>query len=278
MGVFANVSEGPRVATPKRERQAARMKLSGKVALVTGASDGLGLEIARALVAEGAAVACLARSAEKLTEIVAGFTASGARALATPGDVGESADLERAVAATVAAFGRLDVLVNNAAVAIPGDITEQTDEDWLRLLNINLLGVFRGIKFALPHMLAQGSGSVINLASVQGDRSWDHWTTYAAAKGGMKAMTRQLAGQYGPRGVRFNCISPGAMDTPMNQERRRREGDAFYEANCRLHALGRMGRADEVNGAAVFLASDESSFVTGADLLVDGGLSVLTRA
>lgn len=115
------------------------------------------------------------------------------------------------------------------------------------------------------------------MASIQGDRSWDHWTTYAAAKGAMKAMTRQLAGQYGSQGVRFNCISPGAMDTPMNQERRQREGASFYEANQRMHALARMGRADEVNGAAIFLASDESSFVTGADLLVDGGLSVLPR-
>jgi NAD(P)-dependent dehydrogenase (short-subunit alcohol dehydrogenase family) len=115
------------------------------------------------------------------------------------------------------------------------------------------------------------------MASIQGDRSWDHWTTYAAAKGAMKAMTRQLAGQYGTSGVRFNCISPGAMNTPMNQARREKEGEAFYEANGRLHALGRMGRADEVNGAAIYLASDASSFVTGTDLLFDGGLSVLPR-
>jgi 3-oxoacyl-[acyl-carrier protein] reductase len=252
-------------------------RLRGKVALVTGASDGLGLEVARAFVAEGAAVAFAARSGDKLRALVADVVAGGGRAIPVVCDVGVSAQVEAAVAATLAAFGRLDVLVNNAAVAIPGDITDQTDEDWNRLLNVNLLGVFRGIKFALPPMLAQGGGSVINMASLQGDRSWDHWTTYAAAKGAMKAMTRQLAGQYGARGVRFNCISPGAMDTPMNQERRRREGDAFYEASKRLHALGRMGRVDEVNGAAVFLASDESSFVTGADLLVDGGLSVLPR-
>lgn len=252
-------------------------RLQGKVALVTGASDGLGLEVARAFVAEGAAVAFAARSLEKLRAITDEITARGGRSIPVACDVGVSAQVEAAVAATLSAFGRIDVLVNNAAVAIPGDITDQGDEDWNRLLNINLLGVFRGIKFALPHMLAQGSGSVINMASLQGDRAWDHWTTYAAAKGAMKAMTRQLAGQYGPRGVRFNCISPGAMDTPMNQERRKREGDEFYEANKRLHALGRMGRADEVNGAAVFLASDESSFVTGADLLVDGGLSVLPR-
>ena len=252
-------------------------RLTSKVALVTGASDGLGREIARAFASEGAAVVLAARSAEKLDAFAAELAASDHRALAVPCDVGVSAQVEAAVAATLSAFGRIDVLVNNAAVAIPGDITDQSDEDWNRLLNINLLGVFRGIKYSLPPMLAQGSGSISNLSSLQGDRSWDHWTTYAAAKGAMKAMTRQLAGQYGPRGVRFNCISPGAMETPMNQARRATEGDALYESNKRMHALCRMGRADEVNGAAIFLASDESSFVTGADLVVDGGLSVLPR-
>lgn len=252
-------------------------RLDSKVALITGASEGLGREVALAFVAEGASVALAARSADKLEAFAAELKAAGHRAIPVVCDVGDSAQVEAAMDATIAAFGRIDVLINNAAVAIPGDITDQTDEDWLRLLNINLLGVFRGIKYALPHMLAQGSGSIINMASIQGERSWNHWTTYAAAKGAMKAMTRQLAGQYGNSGVRFNCISPGAMDTPMNQERRKREGDALYESYKRMHALGRMGRADEVNGAAVFLASDESSFVTGTDLVVDGGLSVLPR-
>lgn len=245
--------------------------------MITGASEGLGREIALAFAREGAAVALAARSAEKLKALADELTESGHQAIPVVCDVGDSAQVEGAVEATVKAFGRIDVLINNAAVAIPGDITDQTDEDWLKLLNINLLSIFRGIKYALPHMLAQGSGSIINMASIQGDRSWDHWTTYAAGKGAMKAMTRQLAGQYGKSGVRFNCISPGAMDTPMNQERRKQEGDALFESNQRMHALGRMGRADEVNGAAIFLASDESTFVTGTDLIVDGGLSVLPR-
>lgn len=252
-------------------------RLNSKVALITGASEGLGREIALAFVAEGASVALAARSADKLEALASELKAAGHRAIPVICDVGDSVQVEATVATTIAAFGRIDVLVNNAAVAIPGDITDQNDEDWIRLLNINLLGVFRGIKYALPHMLAQGAGSIINMASIQGDRSWNHWTTYAAAKGALKAMTRQLAGQYGKCGVRFNCISPGAMDTPMNQERCKREGDALHESNKRMHALGRMGRADEVNGAAVFLASDESSFVTGTDIVVDGGLSVLPR-
>ena len=252
-------------------------RLAQKVALVTGASDGLGREIAQAFALEGAAVVLAARSTAKLDALSAELTSQGLRSLPFTCDVGDTAQVRAAVDATIASFGRIDILVNNAAVAIPGDITDQSDEDWIRLLNINLLSVFRGIKFALPPMLAQGSGSIINIASMQGDRSWDHWTTYAAAKGAMKAMTRQLAGQYGPRGVRFNCISPGAMDTPMNAARRAAEGDALHASNQRMHAMGRMGRVDEINGAAVYLASDESSFVTGTDLVVDGGLAVLPR-
>ena len=252
-------------------------RLQSKVTLVTGASDGIGFEIAQTFAEEAAEVVMVAQHADKLNAKAKLLHDRGLKVLPVPGDVGSSEDVRRAVETTLNQFGRLDVLVNNAAVAIPGDITDQCDEDWNHLLNINLLSVFRGIKYALPAMLARKSGSIINMASVQGDRSFDHWTTYAAAKGAMKALTRQLAGQYGPQGVRFNCISPGAMKTPMNEARRAREGESHYEASCRLHALGRMGEANEVNGAAVFLASDESAFVTGIDLLVDGGLSVLTR-
>jgi NAD(P)-dependent dehydrogenase (short-subunit alcohol dehydrogenase family) len=252
-------------------------RLDNKVAVVTGASDGIGLEVSRAFVAEGAKVAMLARGAEKLQAASERLNGDGYETLPIAADVGSTPDMESAFARILERFGRIDVLVNNAAVAVPGDITEDSDDEWNHLLNINLLGVFRCVRLALPPMLKQGKGSIINMASVQGERSWDDWTTYAAAKGGIKAMTRQLAGQYGKQGVRFNCVSPGAIDTPMNQKRAENEGPELYEMYQRMHALGRMGRADEVNGACVFLASDESSFVTGIDLAVDGGLLVLPR-
>ena len=263
---------------PERIRATLMNRLQNKIALVTGAADGIGFEIARAFAEEAAVVCMIDCNADKLHEQVKRIQDLSLKALAIPGDVGHSKDVQHAVHTALDQFGHLDVLVNNAAVAIPGDITDQSDEDWNQLLSTNLLGVFRGIKYALPTMLAQKSGSVINIASVQGDRSFDHWTTYAAAKGAIKAMTRQLAGQYGPQGIRFNCISPGAMKTPMNEARRIREGAPFDEMTSRIHALGRMGEAHEVNGAAIFLASDESAFVTGIDLLVDGGLSVLPRS
>lgn len=253
-------------------------RLANKTAVITGASEGIGFEIAKAFAEEGARVVLLARGEDKLLRAVEKIDASGRRALGIPTDVGSTPQMEAAFARTLETFGGIDILVNNAAVAIAGDITTDGDEEWNHLLNINLLGVFRGIKLALPSMLERGKGSIINIASVQGDRSWDHWTTYAAAKGAMKAATRQLAGQYGKQGVRFNCISPGAIDTPLNRKRAEEEGPEFYETFKRMHAVGRGGSADEVNGAAVFLASDESSFVTGIDLPVDGGLLVLPRA
>lgn len=252
-------------------------RLKNKISLVTGAADGIGFQVARAFSGEGAAVALLDHNADKLTAAADSIAREGGRVLPLICDVSETGSMRQAVEQCLDEFGRIDVLVNNAAVAISGDITDQSDEDWWKLLNINLLGVFRGIRFVLPQMLERKSGSVINMASIQGDRSWAHWTTYAAAKGGVKAATRQLAGQYGSSGVRFNCISPGAILTPMNEKRAEAEGPGFLDESARMHALGRMGRADEINGTAVFLASDESSFVTGEDLLVDGGLSVLPK-
>ena len=252
-------------------------RLADKVALITGASDGIGREVSGAFAREGAKVVMLARGAEKLEAASGSLNARGHTTLAIPADVGSTEQMESAFRKAREQFGPIDILVNNAALAIPGDITEDSDDEWNHLLNINLLGVFRGIRLALPDMLERGKGSIINMTSVQGERSWDHWTTYAAAKGAIKAATRQLAGQYGKRGVRINCVSPGAIDTPMNQERARNEGPELYEMYKRMHALGRMGNAHEVNGACVFLASDESSFVTGIDLAVDGGLLVLPR-
>lgn len=252
-------------------------RLEDKVTLVTGASDGIGYEVSRAFAEEGARVVMLARGKDKLEAAAGHLKEAGHEVLALAADVGSTEQMESVFARLKETYGCLDVLVNNAAVAIPGDITDDGDTEWNHLLNINLLGVFRGIKLALPMMLAQGGGSIINMTSVQGERSWDHWTTYAAAKGAIKAATRQLAGQYGKHGIRINCISPGAIDTPMNQKRAENEGPELYEMYKRMHALGRMGRADEVNGACVFLASDESAFVTGIDLTVDGGLLVLPR-
>lgn len=253
-------------------------RLENKVAIVTGAAGGLGYEISRTFFDQGAKVALLDRDRDRLQSAKEQLGSADDSPIAIVCDIGSSAAVGQSIAQVLGEFGgRIDVLVNNAAVAVPGDITRQSDEEWLALFNVNLLGAVRCVRAVLPTMVQQTSGSIISIGSLQGERAWEHWTAYAAAKGALRAMTRQLAGQFGPDGVRFNMITPGAMLTPLNEERRAREGDSFFEAAARMHALGRMGRADEVCGAAVFLASDESSFVTGSDLAVDGGASVMPR-
>ena len=192
-------------------------------------------------------------------------------------DVGNTDSVNKMVKTCIENYGRIDVLVNNAAIAISGNITEMPEEDWDRLMNVNLKGVFRGIKACLPYMISAENGSIINIASGQAHRSWDDWTAYASAKGGMISMTIQLAGQFGNKNIRFNTISPGAILTPMAAERIKNEGEEYLKASERQAAMLRFGEPNEVAMAAVFLASDESSFVTGDDMQVDGGLCTLPR-
>lgn len=253
------------------------MRLSQKVAVVTGMADGIGLAITTAFLREGASVVGADINDSKGTAEAARLDPSGKRLRFVCADVGSTADVERLVAVTLKTFGRIDVVVNNAAVAIGGNIMEMEEADWDRLMNTNLKSVYRTIKAALPHMITQGSGSVINMSSTQAFRSWHNWTGYAAAKGAILAMTRQLAGQFGPSHVRFNSISPGTILTPMNERRAEKEGAGFLDRSAAMHALRRVGTPEEVAMTAVFLASDESAFITGEDIKVDGGLCTLPR-
>ncbi|MEO1009917.1 MAG: SDR family oxidoreductase [Bacteroidota bacterium] len=252
-------------------------RLKGKVALVTGAADGIGLAISKAFAQQGALVAMCDINVEKCDKEAKKLRNARAQAKSYACDVGITKDVQHVVARSVADFGRIDVLVNNAAVGISCDIREMSETDWDHLMNINLKSVFRGIKYTLPHMVQQGGGSVITLSSVQAFRSWDNWTAYAAAKGGLVAMSNQLAGQFGHQNIRFNTISPGAILTPLNQNRIAQEGESFLEASILQAAMLRMGEAEEVAMTAVFLASDESRFLTGEDIKVDGGLTSLPR-
>ncbi len=253
------------------------MRLNKKVAVITGSANGIGLAIAEAFAMEGAAVIGSDTDEEKCSFEMNRVNSGGSLVRSIKCDVGKTEDVNKLINYCITAFGRIDILVNNAAIPIAGNIMEMPETDWDLLMNVNLKSVFRTIKVALPYMTRQGSGSVINISSTQAFRSWNNWTAYAAAKGAILSMTNQLAGQFGEYNVRFNSISPGAILTPLNEARAKKEGPGFLDKSAAMHALKRMGTPQEVAMTAVFLASDEARFITGEDIKVDGGLCTLPR-
>lgn len=253
-------------------------RLEGKIAAVTGGADGIGHAICEAMTREGAYVFIGDIDDKKGAAFAADLRQRGRKAEYLHCDVAVEADISGLIAAAVAKGGRLDILVNNAAIAIGGmPVHEMTDEQWHRLIAVNLTSVFRGCKFALPHMIAQKSGSIINMASAQGHIGLDGWTAYAGAKGAVMSMTRQMAVEFGPHNVRVNSISPGTINTPMNEKVIAELGDHVARAWVKMHPIGRIGKPEEVAEAAVYLASDAAGFTTGIDLRVDGGLTAAPR-
>jgi NAD(P)-dependent dehydrogenase (short-subunit alcohol dehydrogenase family) len=249
-------------------------QLDHKVAIVTGAATGIGEAAAFALVSAGARVA--------LADINDGeakaqqLRARGGEAFYQHADVRLSADIEKLVDATVKRYGKLDILVNNAAVAIPGAVVDMSEEDWNRVLDTNLTSVWRGMKYAIPHMLKNGGGSIINMSSAQSLMGFKGWAAYAAAKGGINALTRQAAVDYSPHHIRINAIAPGTIMTPMNERifRETEDSDELIRHWTSRHAMRRFGQPEEVGNLIVFLASDAASFITGEVIRVDGGLVI----
>ena len=249
------------------------MRLAEKVALITGGTSGIGRATAVLFAREGAKVAIAGRSEERGREAVDEIADAGGRAIFVRADVRAADDCRRAVDETVKAFGRLDVLFNNAGTYIPNDAIGCSEEEWDEQVDTSLKGTFLMSKFALPVMINQGGGSIINNASGWGLVGGDRAVAYCAAKGGVVVLTKAMAIDHGPQGIRVNCICPGDTVTPMEHEDARRRGMTWeaYVAGASDRPLGRMGRPEEVAMAALFLASNESSFVTGAALPVDGG-------
>ncbi|MCC5843016.1 MAG: SDR family oxidoreductase [Verrucomicrobia bacterium] len=252
--------------------------LDTQIALITGAADGIGAAIAARFAEAGADLVLLDVQAEANAALAQTLAARhGVRTLPLTADVSSSDAVNAAVEEAFRAFDRVDILVNNAAVAISGDPASMPDADWDRVISTNLSSAFRLIRAVLPGMKERQAGCILNIASTQAHRSWENWTAYAAAKGGLLAMTTQLAGQLGPFNIRVNAISPGAIDTPMNERRVAAEGEQLREEWARMHALGRTGTPREVADAALFLCSPSASFITGHDLKVEGGLCCLPR-
>jgi len=250
--------------------------LEGRVALITGAGSGQGRAAATLFAAHGASIAVIDINDEGSDETVALVEKEGGAAVAIHADVAVKDDCERMVAETVAAFGRLDVLYNNAAVQMSGRLVECTEDDWDRTLATNLNAVFWACRAALPEMLKGDRGSIINTASVLGLIGSEGYVAYGAAKAGLVALTRQVAVEYGPR-VRANVIAPGSIDTPrfrrVAEEMEDTEG--FLTGLARVIPLQRLGTAEDVAGIALFLASDQSAYMSGAVLPADGGLAAL---
>ena len=246
------------------------MLLEGKVAIVTGAASGIGEASARRFAAEGASVIVADVRGAKAEGVAQSIRDAGGEASAAEVDVAQAASVEAMVRAAVDRYGRLDVLFNNAGTLRPGTAVDLSVDDWDLVMAVNVRSVFLGAKYAVPLMIAQGGGSIINTASVSGLHGDGGAVCYAASKAAVINLTRALATDHSPHGVRVNAICPGTIETPPVKRMMQHPGT--LELNIKAHALRRLGRPDEIAAAAVWLASDESSFVTGEAIVVDGGL------
>ncbi len=249
------------------------MRLENKVAIITGGTSGIGEATALLFAEEGAEVVITGRDEKRGHLVVEKMVKKGCEAMFVRADVRRAEECRHAVRKTINRFGRLDILFNNAGVFYPHTVVACTEEEWDLQLDINLKGAFLMSKAALPSMIAQHNGVIINNSSGWGIVGGDSAVAYCASKGGVVLLTKAMAIDHGPQGIRVNCICPGDVDTPMLPEDARARGQNWedYLAGCAKRPLGRIGTTDEVAQAALFLASDDSSFMTGASLVVDGG-------
>lgn len=249
-------------------------RLAGKVALITGGGTGIGRACALAFAREGARVALMGRREAPLQDTAA---AIGEGALVVAGDVSRCGDTDRAVSATVKAFGALHILVNNGAVLLPGTAESHTEAEWDETFNINVRGVWLLSRAVLPHMRRAGGGSIINISSVLGLLGARNRVAYAASKGAVTLLSKAMALDHAAEQIRVNCICPGIVETDLIADvvRKAPDPEAALRARVALHPLGRFGQPDDIAQCAVFLASAESSWLTGAAIPVDGGYSAI---
>ncbi len=247
------------------------LRLDGRVAVVTGASRGLGRAIARALAAAGADCALAARSKADLEETAALVEALGRRALAVPTDVAAYAEVEALVERTRRALGRLDIVVNNSGIALVKPLQEWAPGEWQRLLDVNLVGVFNVCRAAAPVLIEQRAGKVINVASMLAAVGLPGYTIYAATKGAIVAFTRTLAVEWARHNIQVNCIAPGWFATDMSAPAFSPDNPRLAERLLRDVPARRTGRPEEIGPLAVYLASAASDFMTGQTIFLDGG-------
>lgn len=247
--------------------------LTGKVALVTGASSGIGRDTALLLASAGAAVVVASRRSALNDEVVAAIKAAGGKALAVTTDVSKEADIARAVAETVKAFGRLDIAFNNAGVEEqPGALADKTEELYHHVFDINVKGVLLSLKHEIPAMLKNGGGSIINTSSIAGHVGMSGAPVYVASKHAVEGLTKSVALEVAKQGIRVNAVAPAAIETPM-YERFVGDNKQAQDYMKSLHPIGRTGQPREIADVVLWLASNRSSFVTGQSIVVDGGFT-----
>ncbi len=241
-------------------------RLSNRVAVITGGGSGIGRAVARLFSREGAKIVIADRS-DQAVQVVDEIVGSGGQAVFVPCDVSREKDVQRLMSEAVAAFDTIDILIASAGIDQISPAHETSLDDWQKLIDINLTGVFLSNKYAIAHMLQQQNGAIVNISSILGQVGQPDITAYAAAKGGVSNLTRSIAVTYAKQGIRVNAVCPGYIETPLLKELT----DEMVQVRVNKHPMGRMGRPEEVAQACLYLASDESSFVTGVNLFVDGG-------
>ncbi len=248
------------------------MRLKDKVAIVTGGGQGIGKAIALEFARQGAKVVVVSRGQEALDKVVEQIKAEGGEGLALTGDVRDLADVDRVVSETVETYGKLDILVNVAGILISTDVAGHTEEIWDDTMDINVKGAFFMVQRAVPEMLKAGGGKIIGVASIAGEIGFPNAAVYCASKAAIQGLTKALAMELAPQGINVNCIGPGDVETPLN--RHLLQDPDYLKSRVDQTPAGRVGQPQDIAGGAVYLASDESEWVHGITLFIDGGLII----